>query len=84
VSEKDPLFVGDILQDNDPRMTTNRTLEVIEVLPNGVAAKNRSGKVRLYLRHRIFTDQKPRKSGLTRVSSPHQMASLEPQKRSEE
>lgn len=58
------LRVGWKLTDNDPRMP-NRVLTIIEVLPNGVAAKDSSGRVFLYLRNRIHTDGKPRRSGLS-------------------
>lgn len=53
---------GDRLHDNDPRMR-NRVLTIIEVLPNGVAAKDSMGKVRLYLKKHIHNDGKPRRGG---------------------
>lgn len=62
----DDLQVGDKLQDNDPRMR-KRVLEIVEILPNGVAAKNQAGKVRKYLRRRIFTDNKERRYGFNKL-----------------
>lgn len=59
---------GDKLVDNDPRMR-GRTLTVIESLPNGVSAKDGTGRVRLYLSHRLFTDGKPRKYGYNKVTA---------------
>jgi hypothetical protein len=50
------------MKDNDPRMG-NRVLTIIEILPNGVAAKDRMGRIRLYLRKHIHTDGKPRRGG---------------------
>jgi hypothetical protein len=58
----DDLKVGDRIKDNDPRMP-NRVLTIVEILPNGVAAKDGSGRVFCYLRRRIHTDGKPRRSG---------------------
>lgn len=54
--------IGDKIKDNDPRMG-NRVLTIIEILPNGVAAKDRMGRIRLYLRKHIHTDGKPRRGG---------------------
>jgi len=68
MSAKDQLHVGDKLKDNDPRMSYLRRLTVVEVLPNGVAAKDGYGRVFRILRKRIFTDGKPRRSGFTRVA----------------
>lgn len=65
--KRDELKVGDKLRDNDPRVGWNRVLEVVEVYPNGVAAKDSIGRVRIYLRHRIFTDGKTRNYGLNRI-----------------
>lgn len=58
--------VGDRLKDNDPRMS-GRVLTITDVLPNGVSAVDSSGRVFLYLRKRIHTDGKPRKSGLSLI-----------------
>ena len=60
--------VGDRLKDNDPRMG-NRVLTVTEILPNGVAARDRSGRVFLYLRKRLHTDGKRRRSGLNVIGA---------------
>lgn len=63
----DPVIqVGKKLRDNDPRMK-GRTLEIIELYPNGVAAKDSAGRVRVYLSHRIFVDNKQRKYGMNLV-----------------
>ena len=61
------LKVGDKIKDNDPRMS-DRVLEIIEVLPNGVRAVNSVGKVRWYLRKAIHTDGKPRRTGFSLVA----------------
>lgn len=45
--------VGDKIRDNDPRMSYHRVLKVIEILPNGVAAKDSVDKVFRILRNRI-------------------------------
>lgn len=66
----DELKVGDKLKDNDPRVV-NRTVIVVEVLPNGVIATDTIGNKRTYLRHRIHTDGKPRKSGLSLIRDHH-------------
>lgn len=63
------LKIGDKLRDNDPRMS-GRTLTITEVLPNGVAAVDSRGRTFLYLRERIHTDGKPRRSGLSLVVLP--------------
>lgn len=60
--------VGDVLRDNDPRMSHRSQLRVFEVLPNGVRAEDMTGRVFTYLLKRIHTDGKPRKSGLSRVA----------------
>lgn len=57
------LQVGWQIMDNDPRMGGGRILTIIEVLPNGVAAKDRKGRIFTYLRRRIHTDGKSRRSG---------------------
>lgn len=54
---------GDKLRDNDPRMN-GRILTIIEVLPNGCAAKDSMGRIRLYLANRIHSDGKTRRGGL--------------------
>ena len=73
------LKVGDKLKDNDPRMGDNRILMIVELLPNGVIAENISGKRRRYLRKRIHTDGKPRKSGMNLVM-PNEIVSGLPRK----
>lgn len=55
---------GQILADNDPRMG-RRKVTITKVLPNGVLATDNHGTVRFYANHRIFTDGKPRKSGMS-------------------
>lgn len=57
------LKVGDRIKDNDPRGNPNRVLTITEILPNGVAAKDSMGQRFTYLRRRIYTDGKPRRSG---------------------
>ena len=57
---------GQVLRDNDPRMR-GRKLVILEVLPNGVRARDPIGRERLYLANRIFNDGKPRRSGLSLV-----------------
>lgn len=61
--------VGDKLKDNDPRMN-NRILTITEVLPNGVVAKDRIGRVRTYLMNRIHTDGRPRRGGFDLLAAP--------------
>lgn len=58
------LQIGQRIKDNDPRMP-HRVLTITEILPNGVAAKDRAGRTFVYLRYRIHTDGKPRKSGFS-------------------
>ena len=72
---------GDTIRDNDPRMRRwtlsgyiERDLKVMEVLPNGVAAKDSAGKIRLYLMKSIHTDGKPRKSGFSLLPAPPEAA----------
>lgn len=60
------LHGGQRIKDNDPRMP-HRVLTIIEVLPNGVAAKDSAGLVRLYLRKSIHTDGRTRKSGFSLI-----------------
>jgi hypothetical protein len=62
------LQVGDRIRDNDPRMP-GRVLTVITVLPQNVYAKDSTGRVFGYLRCRIYTDGKPRKSGFSKVAA---------------
>jgi hypothetical protein len=64
VSTETTLQVGDRIKDNDPRMP-NRVMTITEILPNGVAARDSLGKLRLYLRRSIYTDGKPRRSGFS-------------------
>ena len=54
--------VGDKIKDNDPRMY-NRVLEIVEMLPFGVSAKDRAGRKFTILQRRIHADGKPRRSG---------------------
>lgn len=56
--------VGGKIKDNDPRMG-NRVLTIINVLPYGVVAKDIMGRVFTYLTKRVYTDGKPRKSGMS-------------------
>lgn len=58
--------VGSKLRDNDPRMK-GRTVEVVELYPNGVAAKDSAGRIRVYLAHRVFVDNKARKYGMNLI-----------------
>jgi hypothetical protein len=60
------LKVGDRIKDNDPRMP-HRVLNITEILPNGVLAKDSMGNVRAYLRRRIYTDDKPRRTGFSLI-----------------
>lgn len=57
------LKVGQKIRDNDPRMK-GRVLTITAIWPNGVSAKDAAGSERVYLRHRIFTDNKQRKYGM--------------------
>jgi hypothetical protein len=61
---QDELNIDDLIKDNDPRMG-NRILRVVETLPNGVTAKDISGRHFRILRRRIHTDGKPRRSGFS-------------------
>ncbi len=56
------LKIGDRLKDNDPRMKWRAPLQIVEVLPNGVATWD-GNTIRRVLRKRIHTDGKPRRSG---------------------
>jgi hypothetical protein len=67
------LQVGDILRDNDPRMSYERRLRVVAVSAEYVDAQEVHlfgglGRVMRYLRRRIHTDGRERKSGLSRVT----------------
>jgi hypothetical protein len=62
----DELKIGDRIRDNDPRMR-ERVLKIVEILPNGVAAKDSMGRVFVYLRRRVFVDGRPRRYGLNRI-----------------
>jgi hypothetical protein len=61
------LIVGDSLRDNDPRMQHRGLLTVIQILPNGAVAKDSNGRTFVYLRKRIHTDGKARRTGMSRV-----------------
>jgi hypothetical protein len=66
----DEIKAGDVLRENDPR-AAGRTVTVIEIdRPQAKAivrgACNRTTKIALA---RIYTDDKPRKSGFSRVRS---------------
>lgn len=63
------LKVGDRIKDNDPRMQYTRVLTITHILPNGVQAVDSRGRPFLYLRRRIFTDGRARKSGFTLLPS---------------
>ena len=60
------LFIGDRLINNDPRMR-GKVLIITEIFQNGVSAIDSHGIGRMYLRKRIFTDGKRRKSGMCHV-----------------
>lgn len=63
----DPVIkVGSKIRDNDPRMK-GRTLEIVKLYPNGIAAKDATGRVRIYLAHRVFVDNRARKYGMNLV-----------------
>lgn len=66
MDKTEALQEGQRIKDNDPRMP-HRVLTIIEILPNGVAAKDSAGRVRLYLRKSIHTDGRPRKSGFSLI-----------------
>lgn len=66
-SETDTSFaIGKKLKDNDPRMASRKEMTITEVLPAAVIATD-GVRSRQYLKSRIFTDGKPRKSGLSLV-----------------
>jgi len=60
------LKVGQVIQDNDPRMN-GRKLTITQVRVIDVVAADASGKERRYLAGRIFDDAKPRRSGFSVV-----------------
>ena len=67
----DALKVGDRIKDNDPRMYSgNRVLSIVEIHPEHVLAKQERGPYygpyRIQ-RKRIYTDDKPRRSGFSVV-----------------
>jgi len=64
-----PLKVGDKVKDNDPRMTANRVLTVESIDGDKEVARDSMGSRFRYKRTRIFTDGKPRKSGLSLVTN---------------
>lgn len=61
----DEIRVGDKIRDNDPRMR-GRVLTVVEVLPERVLARWYARPSRI-LRRRIYTDDKPRRTGFSLV-----------------
>lgn len=63
----DRLNVGDILKDNDPRMPLTRALTVVKLLTNYVSVKDHAGRVFQLARKRIYTDEKQRRTGFTRI-----------------
>lgn len=64
-----PLKVGDKIKDNDPRGTGNRVLTVEAIEGDKVVARDRLGSRFRYKLARIFTDGKPRRSGLSLVTN---------------
>ena len=58
---------GDRIKDNDPRVSFNRILEVVEILPNGATVLDGNGRRFRLLRNRIFLDSKPRRTGFSRL-----------------
>lgn len=58
--------VGSVFTDNDPRCA-GRTIEVIELYPNGVLAKASTGKIGTHLAKFLHCDGKPRKSGFSLI-----------------
>jgi hypothetical protein len=67
----DELKIGDKLIDNDPRCVIRRVLTITNILPNGVLAVDRNGRAFRLLRHRLFTDGKQRRYGLSRIDHDH-------------
>lgn len=72
-TQKVELRVGDRLKDNDPRMR-HRVLTITDILPNGVVARDELGREFGYLRRRIHTDGKPRKSGMSLIFATRKIA----------
>lgn len=66
-SEMTELKVGDRIKDNEPRGPKDRVLTIVEILPHGVRAQDRTFRVFTILRRRIYTDGKPRRSGFDLV-----------------
>lgn len=62
-TEVQRLKVGDRIKDNDPR-SSHRVLTITDILPNGVVAKDSTGREFGYLLRRIHTDGKVRRSGM--------------------
>lgn len=64
------LRIGDKLKDNDPRMG-NRVLTVIDFTVDGqrVMLRDSMGTVYRHKMSRVYTDGKPRKSGLSLVAA---------------
>lgn len=67
-SYAEELKIGDKLRDNDPRMSWRRELTITVLLPLTVIAQDWTGRTFRYQRSRIFTDGKPRKSGLSLIA----------------
>jgi hypothetical protein len=65
------------MRDNDPRMSEHRVLTIIQVLPNGVMARDSMGRVRAYLRKAIHTDGKPRRTGFSILPRPNSEAAAQ-------
>ena len=69
------LKVGDIIRDNDPRTTRERRLEVIGLMGDLVSVRDQAPSfftkppVRTVQRKRIYTDDKPRRSGFSVVKA---------------
>ena len=56
------------IKDNDPRNTVHRWLKIIAVFPYEVTARAFDvGRLVRILKRRIYTDDKPRKSGYSVV-----------------
>jgi hypothetical protein len=56
------LKIGDRIRDNDPRRP-NRELEIVELLADGIKAKDKNGRVFGIQRRRIHADGKARTRG---------------------
>ena len=62
------LKVGDIIRDNDPRTTRDRKLVVMSFGSQYVEARETpNGRNYILARKRIYTDDKPRRSGFSVV-----------------